>query len=803
MHQKFDVTGMSCAACSAHVDKSVRGLDGVNDVNVNLLNNNMVVDFDEDKVSVNDIINAVIKGGYGASVYDGAKKKTPDDNKGAFLRLVASIALLVLLMYVSMGHMIGITPKIFHENPLLFALIQILLVIPIMILNFHYFTNGYRSMFNKSPNMDSLIAIGSSAAFIYGIFSVIMIAKGKIEYAHNLYFESSATILTLISLGKYFEKRAKGKTTKAIEMLMDLAPKTATVIRNGKEETISVEDVKIGDRVKVLAGSAIPLDGVIVEGFGTVDESAITGESVPVDKSVGDSVVGATINRSGYFEFEVTRIGADTTLSQIVKLVEEASSSKAPISRLADKISGIFVPIVLVIALVTAVIWYLVTKDVSFALSMGISVIVISCPCALGLATPTAIMVGTGRGAQLGILIKSAQALETAHHIDTVVLDKTGTVTSGVMMVTDIISDYDRQEFIKTVASLQKLSEHPLSKAISAEYSQELYEATDFAQINGRGISGIVNGDKILSGNYNLMRDNGVTAPNLDEYSKAGKTVIYCAKDNEFYGAFAISDTIKEKSPVAIKALKDSGIDVVMLSGDNSLTANAVGKTAGIDTVIAGVLPQDKEKHIDRLQKDGHKVLMVGDGINDAPALVRADVGMAIGAGTDIAIESADFVLMKNELTGVVDALDLSRATIKNIKQNLFWAFFYNILLIPVAAGVLYPAFGIKLNPMIAAFAMSFSSVFVVSNALRLRLFKPRTYDLEDNGMKKTIKIEGMMCTHCTGRVSQALNAIDGVNAEVSLDNGGQAVITLTKDVSDDVLTNAVTDAGYKVVGIE
>ncbi len=802
MRQKFDVTGMSCAACSAHVDKCVRALDGVEDVNVNLLANNMTVDFDESRVDADKIINAVIKGGYGANIPGAEGKAVVEENDGAFLKLIASVILLILLMYVSMGHMIGITPHIFHDKPLLFAAVQLVLAIAVMILNSGYFINGFKSLLNKSPNMDSLIAIGSSAAFIYGVFSVIMIARGMSEYAHNLYFESTATILTLISLGKYFEKRAKGKTTRAIEMLMDLAPKTAIVIKDGREETVPVEDVKKGDIVKVFSGAAIPLDGVIVSGSATVDESAVTGESMPVYKTEGDNVTGATINRSGYFEFEVTRTGDDTTLAKIIKLVEEASSSKADISRLADKISGIFVPVVLIIALITAIVWYIVSHDMGFSLSMGISVIVISCPCALGLATPTAIMVGTGRGAQLGILIKSAQALEAAHRIDTVVLDKTGTITYGNMKLGDVICECDRREFLKTVASMQRLSEHPISDAVLGEYDGDFYDASEFVRIEGRGIGASIEGDAVLSGNYSLMCDNNIEVPDLSDYSRLGKTVIYCAKNGEYYGAFTVLDKIKDSSYAAIRALKNDGIDVIMLSGDNTVTANAVGKAAGIDKVIAEVMPQDKEKHIASLQEDMHRVLMVGDGINDAPALVRADIGMAIGAGTDIAIESADFVLMKNDLTGVVDALDLSRATMKNIKENLFWAFFYNVLLIPVAAGVLYPSFGIKLSPMIAAFAMSFSSVFVVSNALRLRTFKPRKYETENGKMKKTVKIEGMMCTHCTGRVSAALNAIEGISAEVTLDNGGEAHITLTKDVSDDVIIKTVTDAGYKVISI-
>ncbi len=802
MNKKFDITGMSCAACSAHIDKSVRALEGVRDVSVNLLNNNMTVDYDGDRLSAADIIAAVESGGYGASEA-GAKRREDNAGAGMLRRLVASVILLLCLMYVSMGHMILPQPAIFHENALLFALVQLALTIPVIIINFKYYTNGFKALINRSPNMDTLIATGSAAAMIYGIFAVVMIARGYTEYRHDLYFESAAMILTLISLGKYFEARAKGRTTKAIEMLINLVPKTATVIRNGKEETVLTETVQCGELVAVRAGQTVPLDGIIREGSGTVDESALTGESVPADKSVGDTVTGATVNKSGYFVLEVTRTGEDTTLSQIVRLVEEASSSKAPISRLADKVSGVFVPIVLSLACLTAIIWLIVSHDVSTALSMGISVVVISCPCALGLAAPTAVMVGAGRAAQLGILIKSAQALETAYHADTVALDKTGTVTEGKMSVTDIVAVTERQELVKLIASAERLSEHPLSAAIVNEAEGELYPASDFAQVDGEGIRAKVNGKNIIAGNLKMMKNNNIPVPPLTELYKAGKTVIYAAADGEYLGAFAISDAIKEDSAEAVAALKSRGTEVIMLSGDNSVSANAVGAAAGIDRVISDVLPSDKEKHIAALQSEGHKVIMVGDGINDAPALVRADVGIAIGSGTDIAIESADFVLMKNSLYGVVDALDLSRATIKNIKENLFWAFFYNVLLIPVAGGALYPAFGLKLNPMIAALAMSFSSVFVVSNALRLNFFKTHKNKKEENNiMKKIMKIEGMMCSHCTGRVSEALNAIDGVSAEVTLRDGGEAVLSLSKEVSDEKLKKAVEDAGYKVLSI-
>lgn len=827
MTEKFNVTGMTCSACSAHVEKSVKKLDGVKSVNVNLLQNNMHVDFDETAVSVDDIINAVVSGGYGASV--AGKEQEKKDNKidneisNMKFRLIVSLVCLVPLMYISMGHMWG-WPflSVFHgaENGITFALTQMLLTLPIMYVNRKYYVTGFKTLFHGAPNMDSLIAIGSGAAFVYGIIAIYCIGyglgHGDKEFAHsymmNLYFESAAMILALITLGKFLESRAKGKTSQAIEKLIDLSPKTAVVIRDGKEVTVGVDDVQIGEIVVVKAGQSVPLDGVIVEGNGAIDESAITGESIAVEKNVGDKVIGATINKSGYFKFKVEKVGEDTALSQIIHLVEEASASKAPIAKLADKVSGIFVPVVISIAVITIIVWLLLGKGISFALSMGISVLVISCPCALGLATPTAIMVGTGKGAQYGILTKSAESLETAHQVDTVVLDKTGTITEGKPSVTDIapvgISD---KELLKIAASIEYLSEHPLAKAIVEKADGlEFSDIADFEQIVGQGVKGNIDGKKVLAGNYKMMRENNIEVSEDEIFANDGKTSLYFAVDNKFVGIIAVADTIKKTSRQAIEDMRNMGLDVIMLTGDNAVTANAIKNKLPLSSAVAEVLPSDKEEEVRKLQQSGHKIAMVGDGINDAPALTRADVGIAIGAGTDIAIESADIVLMKSDLQDVVTSIKLSHSVIKNIKENLFWAFFYNALGIPIAAGVLYGIAGLKLNPMIAALAMSFSSVFVVSNALRLRFFKPKRNNIktvknekENITMTKTIKINGMMCSHCTGRVGEVLNAIDGVSAEVSLDNGGQAVVTLTKDVSDDVLKKAVVDAGYEVVGIE
>lgn len=824
MKQKFDITGMTCSACSSHVDKSVRRLSGVCEVNVNLLKNSMVVEYDENVLDTQNIINAVKSGGYGASVAGAQKQQITDaaknsEEKSVKNRLIVSFACLIPLMYISMGHMWGLPfLEVFDkiENALAFAFTQFLLTIPVVFVNRKYFKAGFKSLLKGSPNMDTLIAVGSGASLLYGIYAIYMIGYAlgianhtlAHEFMMNLYFEGAAMILTLITLGKYFEARAKGKTTEAIEKLMDLSPKTAVILKDQKQITIPIEEVQKGDIAIVKAGETIPVDGIIIKGSASVDESAITGESIPCEKNPDDKVVGATILQSGYIEFRVEKTGEDTTLSQIIRLVEEASSSKAPIAKLADKVSGIFVPVVICIAIVTLIAWLLAGYGVAHALNMAISVLVISCPCALGLATPTAIMVGTGNGARKGILIKSAVALESAHNINTVVLDKTGTLTYGKPTVTDIITfEKTDAELLMIAASIEKNSNHPLAAAICEKAEGiKKQEVTNFEQIAGRGIKGIIAGKEILAGNYKMMQENGVSAEENTDFAKSGKTALYFAEDNKLIGIIALRDMVKKTSFEAIKKLKDMHIEAIMLTGDNRITAEAIRKETGIDHVIAEVLPQEKEEKITELQNAGKKVIMVGDGINDAPALVRADVGIAIGNGTDIAIDSADIVLMRGDVASVAEAIELSRAVTKNIKQNLFWAFFYNILGIPVAAGVLYVSFGIRLNPMIAAAAMSFSSVFVVSNALRLRFFRSNSKNREIKNKEETkmiIKIKGMMCTHCTGRVSEALNAIDGVSADVSLDGGGQAVITLSKDISEDVLKNTITSAGYEVISVE
>ena len=842
MTEYFDVTGMSCAACSAHVEKSVRAVDGVREASVNLLQNSMKVDFDETKTDTGAIIAAVKGGGYGASVKGAAKTEAkPEDGgrRSMKLRIIVSAAFLIPLMYISMGHMFGLPfLSVFDrtENAAAFAFTQFLLTLPIIGVNIKYFTNGFRSLFRGAPNMDSLIAIGSAASEIYGIAAIYIIAHalgtGDHELVHdmmmNLYFESAAMILTLITLGKYLETRAKGKTSDAIEKLVRLMPDTATVLRGGVETEVKTDEIRPGETVIVKAGSAIPLDGIVTEGRAAVDESAITGESIPAEKSAGDSVTGATVSKSGYMKIEVTRTGSDTTLAKIISLVEEASSSKAPIARLADKIAGVFVPIVIGIAAAAFIVWMIAGAQFSFALNMAISVLVISCPCALGLATPTAIMVGTGRGANYGILVKSAEALETLHNVDTAVFDKTGTITAGKPAVTDIIPNgVSETELLTYAGAIEAKSEHPLSIAISERCGgMSLPEAEDFAQLEGRGLRCTVDGEEILAGNAELMRDSGISFSESGALAAEGKTQLYFARGGRFIGTIAVADEIKENSANAIEELKSMDIRAIMITGDNEVTARAVAKRAGIEEVIAGVMPADKDRHIRMIQSQGSCAAMVGDGINDAPALMRADVGIAIGAGTDIAIESADIVLMHNDIADVPRAVKLSRAVIKNIKENLFWAFFYNVCGIPIAAGVLFPAFGLKLNPMIGALAMSFSSVFVVSNALRLRMFDPDKKQRHGRGrgrktarpveniseninekeiktMKRTISINGMMCSHCTGRVSEALNAIDGVSAEVTLDNGGMAVVEAGTGVTDDMLKKAVTDAGYEVTGIE
>ena len=846
---KYTVTGMTCSACSTHVEKSVRKVDGVEDVAVNLLGGSMVVEYDEGKVKDETIIRAVEHAGYGAQPQDRkekavssvAKRDSKNEERAMALRVILSFVFLIPLFYLAMGHMMGWPlPGIFlgHDNAAVYAFTQFLLLLPILYINDHYYKNGFKSLFHRAPNMDSLIAVGSAAALIYGIFAILQIGYGLghgdmdrvHHYTMDLYFESAGMILTLISLGKYLEARSKGRTSDAISKLIDLAPKTALVLRDGEEREIPVEEVGIGEVVIVKPGQSIPVDGVILEGHTSVDESAITGESIPVEKRAEDPVIAATINQSGYIRFRATKVGDDTTLAQIIRLVEEASASKAPIAKLADKVSGIFVPVVMIIALLSAVIWLLTGATFEFALSIGIAVLVISCPCALGLATPTAIMVGTGKGAENGILIKSAEALEIAHTVQTVVLDKTGTVTEGKPKVTDIIAgDLERQELLKIAASLEQLSAHPLAQAIGAAAAAENIEpaaAVDVEAREGRGIMARLGGTLYMAGNRRLMEDFQIPLGSYGEEEERlaadGKTPLYFARQDGVLGLIAVADVIKPTSRAAVQELEAMGIEVVMLTGDNERTARAIQKQVGISKVIAEVLPQDKEREVRRIQESGRKTAMIGDGINDAPALARADVGIAIGAGTDIAIESADIVLMKSDLMDAVKAIQLSKAVIRNIKQNLFWAFFYNAIGIPLAAGVFYTILGWKLNPMFAAAAMSLSSVCVVTNALRLKFFKPKFTQqvppLESDmpsqeikpiqanqkgvtNVKKEMIIEGMSCAHCSGRVEKALNAIEGVKASVDLE-AKTAYVDLEEEVSDDVLTQAVTEAGYEVKDI-
>ena len=862
MHEKFQVTGMSCSACSAKVERCVKKLDGVKSVNVNLLSGSMTVDFDTDAVSEQTIVDTVVQAGYGAQP-QAAKSpgkpaaKTADgpspvetELKSMKIRLIVSICFLVPLMYLSMGHMMGLPlPNWFHgaENAIPFAFTQFLLTLPIVFVNFKYYKVGYRSLFHLSPNMDSLIAVGSSAALAYGIFAIYQIGVGLghgdldtvNHYMMDLYFESAGTILTLITLGKYLETRSKRKTSDAIAKLMDLAPKTATVIRDGEEQEIPVEEVVKGDLVVVRPGQRVPVDGRVEQGSSSVDQSALTGESIPVEKGPGDTVIAASINKSGYFQMRAEKVGGDTTLAQIIQLVEDASSSKAPIAKLADKISGVFVPVVMGIALTAFIVWLCLGYPFAFALSIGIAVLVISCPCALGLATPVAIMVGTGKGAEQGILIKSAEALETAHSIHTVVLDKTGTITEGKPQVTDILhSDaIAYEELLSLAAALEKPSEHPLAEAILEKAAQEqvaVPEAEQFQAVSGRGVTAVLQGRRYWAGNRAFLEENGIPTAPLEETSAAladeGKTPLYFAGEDGLLGLIAVADVVKPTSRAAIRQLKEMGIDVVMLTGDNKRTAEAIRRQMGIDRVVAEVLPQDKEQEIRRLQESGKKVAMVGDGINDAPALARADVGIAIGAGTDIAIESADVVLMKSSLLDVAAAIQLSRAVIRNVKENLFWAFFYNSVGIPLAAGVFYGLWGWLLNPMFGAAAMSFSSVFVVGNALRLRLFKPKLHqadpdgtqaepaqrdrvsvavfphvisEREGNQVKKVMEIHGMSCGHCKASVEKVLQKIPGVDsAVVDLENRC-AEITLSQDVADKVLMDAVNEEGFEAVGIQ
>lgn len=836
MTEQFAVTGMTCAACSAHVEKAVSRLSGVQSAPVNLMLGSMTVTYDEKAVAESDIIAAVKAAGYGASPASQTDQGQLRRDQDAALRrrkkhLIWSVVFLVPLFYLSMGHMMGLPlPQVLHTHPLLLACLQLALVIPILILNRNYFTVGFSRLVKLSPNMDSLVAVGAAAGLVYSLIEMGLLAAGQVSGMPDLYFESAGMILTLVTVGKYLEERSRGKTTGAISALLALAPESAVVRRQGQELTIPTEEIVAGDTVIVRQGGRIPVDGVITDGHAAVDESAITGESLPVEKVPGDAVTSATVTSSGYLELRATRVGGDTTLSQIIRLMEEAASSKAPISRLADRISGIFVPAVMAISLTAALLWAFVGgMDVRFCLSIAIAVLVISCPCALGLATPVAIMVGTGQAAQQGILIKSAESLELLHKVQTVVLDKTGTVTMGQPRVTDILCapGVTEEELLCVAASAEKPSEHPLAHAIVEESQARhipLCPVSGFRSVPGGGIQATLSGEAVLAGNAGYLAQNGVSLAAMEadahRLAEDGKTPLFFAESGHLLGCVAVADVVKPDSAKAIAALRRMGRRVVLLTGDNQRTANAIARQIGVDQVIAQVLPQDKAKCVAQLQQQGQRVAMVGDGVNDAPALAQADVGLAIGAGTDIAIESADVVLMKSSLLDIPAAMDLSRAVLRNIKQNLFWAFFYNSIGIPVAAGVLYPALHLTLNPMLAAAAMSLSSVCVVSNALRLRGWKPPVFPdqpvptaplpesavfqsqgKEENTVNKTIHIDGMMCTHCTGRVEKALNDLPGVEATVDLDSKSAAV-TCTPDVSDDTLRQAVEDAGYHVTGI-
>ena len=884
MKERFDVTGMTCSACSSHVEKSVGKLTGVENVSVNLLTNSMQVEFDENKLDTAGIIKAVEDAGYGAAVKDGHAKsgtKTSgqsdsQENSGLSAveqnvknmkkRLIVSLIFWIPLMYVSMGHMIyqwlnipmpPFTMNFLHgnENAITYAFTQFLLLLPILIANQKYFKNGFKTLWHRSPNMDSLIAIGAGAAILYGIFAIYRIGyamgHGDMavvhQYAHDLYFESAGTILTLITIGKYLETKSKGKTSEAITKLLNLAPKTVTVVRDGVEQVVDAADVEKGEIFLVKPGESVAVDGIVLEGKSSFDESAITGESIPVPKQEGDTIVSASMNKSGLIRAKATKVGEDTTIAQIIRLVEEASSSKAPIAKMADKIAGVFVPTVITIALIAGVIWLISGATFEFAMSTAIAVLVISCPCALGLATPVAIMVGTGKGAENGILIKSGDALETAHQIDTVVLDKTGTITQGKPVVTDIIcaagKNADKTQLLQIAGSLEKGSEHPLAEAIvnyCVTNNISLEKVTDFNALFGKGIEGTVSGTHYYAGNEKMMEEKGISLSTeqknqIQALAKQGRTPLLFADEKQFLGIVAVADVVKPTSKEAVQKFRDYGIHVIMLTGDNEVTAQAIKEQVGIDEVIAGVLPTQKEEKISALKQAGHKVAMIGDGVNDAPALASADVGIAIGAGTDVAIESADIVLMKNDLLDAVGAVKLSKAVIRNIKENLFWAFFYNSIGIPLAAGVLYPLFQIKLNPMFGAAAMSLSSVCVVSNALRLRWvklhdakktqsepyqdvaastiadinqhnaldnnIKSTNNDKGESTMTTTISIEGMMCAHCQAHVEKALKEVAGVTeVAVSLENKNAVV---TGDASVEALKQAVVDAGYEVTDVK
>lgn len=821
MHIKFQVTGMTCAACSARVEKVTKQVPGVEKAEVNLLAGTMSVETKNAEVA-DGIIQAVSNAGYAACEVGKQKQQEPIDTgfKEMKRRILGSAICLVVLMYFTMGHMIGLpVPQWYHgtQNALVAALIQFLLTLPPIYLNRSYYTKGFQALWNRSPNMDSLIAVGSGAALVYGVAVLLGMAYAMghgdwdtvIHYRENLYFESAAMIVTLITVGKFLEARAKGRTGDAIRQLMDLKPKNAIVRRDGTEQTVPIEQVSVGDVVIVRSGAGIPVDGTVVSGRGAVDQSALTGESVPVEKGEGDQVSAATINTEGYLEIRADKVGEDTTLSRIIQMVEEAGGSKAPIARLADKIAGIFVPVVMAIAVVAFTAWMIAGYGLEFSLSIGISVLVISCPCALGLATPVAIMVGTGRAARMGILFKNAEALENLHKVDTVVLDKTGTLTTGKPAVTDIIANQvSREELLTVAASLEALSEHPFAKAIMDKSKDlKLLQVQDFKTLPGRGVCGKIGDRLYYGGNRRLMEEIDVLVPEYPEMAEEGKTPLYFADEKKNYlGAIAAADVLKDDSADAIKEMQKLHLDVVMLTGDNRMTAMTIAKNAGITHVISDVLPADKADAVRKLRKQGRNVLMVGDGINDAPALATADLGMAIGAGTDIAIESAQIVLMNSSLKGVLDAIALSKATIRNIRGNLFWAFFYNCLGIPIAAGVLYPAFQIQLSPMLGAAAMSLSSFFVVTNALRLRFFKTNFCKTqlskntieEKKYMETIIHVEGMMCPHCKARVENVCKAVAGVEDAIVDLQAKQVTVKGNADVN--VLKKAIAEAGYKVI---
>ena len=835
--ERYSVTGMTCSACSAHVQKAVSAVNGVQSVQVNLLQNNMTVEFDETIVTPETIFSAVKKAGYGAMPLQTNNTSAANSQPVISIhadrnRLIWSIVFLIPLFYIGMGHMIGFPLPSFlqgHSSMMLIALIELVLVIPILFLNRTYFIKGTTTLLHGAPTMDTLIALGSAASFGYSLYATFAIAyqmgQMDMDAAHShmnqLYYESAGMILTLISIGKFLETRSKAKTTDAISALVKLTPQTALVRRDGIEQEIPTASIQVGDTILVKTGAAIPADGTVLTGQGSVDESALTGESLPVEKQTGDRILSATVCRSGYLEYRAEQVGADTTLSQIIKLVEEAGSSKAPIARLADKISGVFVPIVIGIAIVTLLVWLLTGNPFNMALKAAVSVLVISCPCALGLATPTAIMVGTGQGAKNGVLIKSAESLETAHRVKAVVLDKTGTLTEGVPAVMDVLPEENisAEELLSVAYALEQPSEHPLAAAISTYCKTNaipLQAVEQFTQTAGQGVSGVVNGIHCLGGNRKMMQENGIALPNAvkqDAFAKSGKTPLYFAANGKLLGTLTAADPIRQTSCTAVAAMQKMGLDVILLTGDNQMTAEAIAKQAGITHVIAEVLPQDKAMQVKQLQANGKKTAMIGDGINDAPALAQADVGIAIGAGTDAAIASADIVLMRNDLQDAVTAIQLSRATIRNIKQNLFWAFIYNLIGIPIAAGVFYPILGWELNPMFGAAAMSFSSIFVVGNALRLRRFRPfgkgKNHADTTNAIDQPqttsdeiiVQIKGMMCEHCVAAVTRALQELGDVeNVRVVLE---EKRAYLNGTVSDTDIRQAIQAAGYKVTKIQ